>query len=130
MGWYRRSRSIPCVSPQRTLHQYCYLSTETVLWESGIILQTPQTFTFVSADARRFSIHGHRIVSRQLHDRFLHHPAGIVTEGGVRRATVERAVCDLLYFQPTYHFDHPIDWTAIRSLQQDIGYPLTPFPLC
>jgi predicted transcriptional regulator of viral defense system len=108
------------------LHQYCYLSTETILWESGIILQTPQAITFVSADARRFSIHGHRIVSRQLQDRFLHHPAGIFTRDGVRRATVERAVCDLLYFQPAYHFDHPIDWTTIRSLQQEIGYSLTP----
>lgn len=108
------------------LHRYAYLTTESVLRDEGFILQSVQAFTFVSGVSRRFDCAGHHFVSRRLHPRFLHHHEGIIQTGGIFRATLERAVADMLYFDPVYHFDHPVDWEKIRALQEQIGYPLTP----
>lgn len=108
------------------LHRFCYLSAETVLKEEGYILQSVDAFTFFSGASRRFTMLGRRYISRRLHPRFLHHPSGIRDEGGLRIASPERAVADMLYIDPWYHFDRTIDWPAIRSLQNEIGYPRTP----
>ena len=108
------------------LHQFCYLTTESVLRDSGYILQSVDAVTFASGVSRKFAVRDHRFVSRRLHPRFLHNAAGIRKIDGVFRATPERAIADMLYFHPQYHFDHSVDWKRVRSLQQTIGYPLTP----
>ncbi len=43
---------------------------------------------------------------------------------GVNYATVERAVADLLYFNPKYYFDgnSRIDWKKVKEIQGIIGY--------
>jgi hypothetical protein len=108
------------------LHRFCVLTTESVLRDEGYILQSIDAVTFVSGVSRRFVVAGHRIVSRRLHPRFLHNLAGLEWGSGVLRAMPERAVADMLYFDPWYHLDRPVDWPAVRALQQEIGYPLTP----
>lgn len=108
------------------LHRYCYLSTESILHDEGLILQSMDVHTFVSGVSRRFAREGHHFVSRRLHARFLHNQRGIRMEGGILRASLERAIADLLYFNPWYHFDCPVDWEKVRAIQQAIGYPLTP----
>ncbi|MDD5054823.1 MAG: type IV toxin-antitoxin system AbiEi family antitoxin domain-containing protein [Candidatus Peribacteraceae bacterium] len=108
------------------LHRYCYLSTETVLASEGFILQNIDATTFVSGVSRRFTMSGHRYVSRRLKSEFLHHPAGISMVNGVLTASPLRALADLLSFDPHYHIDHPVPWDELRTLQQTIGYPLTP----
>jgi len=54
-----------------------------------------------------------------------HHPAGIVHQNGVFTADTERAVADMLYFNPKYHFDVPesIDFDKVRLIQKEVGYP-------
>lgn len=108
------------------LHRFCYVSTETVLHDEGFILQSMDAVTFVSGVSRRFVLFGHRFVSRRLQERYLHHPASIAEKNGILTASPERAIADLLFFDPWYHFDRPVAWDAVRALQQEIGYPLTP----
>ena len=108
------------------LHRYCYLTTESVLRDAGYILQSMDAVTFASGVSRRFEIAGHRYVSRRLHPRFLHNSEGIVRTDGILRASPERAIADMLYIDPWYHFDRPVHWGTIRAMQKVIGYPLTP----
>lgn len=116
----------PALLGSACLHRYAYLTTETVLRDEGVILQSMKALTFASGVSRRFACAGHRFVSRRLHPRFLHNQEGIVRTDGVFRATLERAIADMLYFDPLYHFDRPVDWGQVRQLQEKIGYPLTP----
>jgi len=116
----------PVLLGQSCLHQFTYLTTESVLRDEGYILQSLEALTFVSSVSRRFVILGHRIISRRLHARFLHHPLGIQKKNGIFRATPERAIADMLYFDPWYHFDREVEWGNIQALQKEIGYPLTP----
>lgn len=117
------------VSPEilgaKVIHSHCYVSTETVLRDEGIIMQNIQHTTFVSGKSKRFTVAGHSFISRQMKDIFLYNDAGIYEKDGVLRATVERAVADLLYFDPFYYFDNDraIDWKKVRKMQKDIGYP-------
>lgn len=111
----------------KALHSYAYVSTETILVEQGIITQIIFHHTLVSSCSRRFQIGPHSFISRQLSDKFLYHPAGIIEENGIMKATPERAFADLLYFNPKAYFDgmKMIDFAKVRDLQKEIGYPLT-----
>jgi len=110
----------------KALHAYCYLSTETVLFESGHISQKPQYITFVSSKHKTFTVGGENYLSRQLKNAFLYNSEGILVQNGMRIATPERAIADLLYFNPVASFDKKVDWKAVRALQKKIGYTLTP----
>lgn len=106
------------------IHRYAYLSCETVLSDEGIIMQIPNGYTFISGMSKTVTVGDTIFHYRQLHDRYLFHPAGIVERDGIRIATPARAVADQLYFNPRYYFDmHAmIDWKAVKALQKEIGY--------
>ena len=108
----------------KALHQYTYVSTETILAQAGLIQQKISWITFVSAQSKKFSIGENNFWSRQLADKFLFHPAGIIKKDGIFFATPERAVADLLYFNPMAYFDatHLIDWKKVKKIQKEIGY--------
>lgn len=116
----------PIVLGAKALHQFCYLSTETILWREGFISQAPSMYTFMSGISKEFSIGQHRFKSRKLHDRYLFQPAGLITKNGTKQALPERAIADMLYVNPRFHFDRPIHWGKIKKIQKEIGYPLTP----
>lgn len=116
----------PILLGSACLHRFSYLTTESVLRDEGIILQSMDVTTFVSGVSRRFEVQGHRFVSRRLHARFLHNQQGIQRSRGILRATPERAIADMLYLDPWYHFDRPVNWARVRALQEKIGYPFTP----
>jgi len=115
----------PILIGAKAIHQFCYLSTETVLRQEGYILQNIDYYTFVGSKSLKFTIGEHNFKSRQLDDKYLYNPEGVLLKSGVKIATVERAICDMLYFNPYYHFDKQIDWNKIRLMQKKIGYPLT-----
>jgi len=106
------------------LHSYSYVSTETVLVQKGIMFQQSFTITLVSARSAMFTVGVNRYISRSLADHFLHNSAGIDTQNGVQTASVERAIADMLYFRPRFHFDVEklIDWKKVKALQKFIGY--------
>lgn len=116
----------PVMLGAKAIHQFCYISTETILWREGFISQAPSIYTFISNISKDFCIGPHRFKSRKLHDRYLYQPVGVNTESGVKQATPERAIADILYFNPKFHFDHPVQWGKIKKIQKEIGYPLTP----
>lgn len=113
----------------KALHEYAYVSCETVLAEAGIMQQKMEWITLVSSRSKRFSLGGTQYYSRKLADRFLYNPTGIAERDGAREAIVERALADLLYFNPHAYFDagssRLIDWGEVKRIQERIGYPLT-----
>lgn len=115
----------PLLLGVKALHAYGYVSCETVLARFGIISQQPQTITLISSASRRFSLAGHFYYSRKLLDIYLYSPAGIEDGEGIKQALPERAVADILYFNPKAHIDSPslVDWKKVRQLQKTLGYP-------
>ncbi len=107
------------------IHRYTYLSTETVLAQAGVISQVVYDYTFIADQSRRVTIGEWSFRFRQLKDDYLYHPAGIDQRDGVYTASLERAVADMLYYAPSYHFDIPeaIDFERVRFIQRQVGYP-------
>ena len=106
------------------LHSYGYVSTETVLVQKGIIFQQSFAITLISARSTSFTVGDNRYISRSLTERFLYNGAGVLLQSGVYMASAERAVADMLYLRPKFHFDNErqIDWKKVRALQTFIGY--------
>jgi hypothetical protein len=107
------------------IHRYTYLTTESVLVQAGIISQVTYAYTFASSLSKMVTVGSFSFRFRQLKDEFLYNPAGIVNKDGNFVATTERAVADMIYFNPNYHFDFSgsIDFEKVRRLQKEIGYP-------
>jgi predicted transcriptional regulator of viral defense system len=101
------------------INNYSYLSGETVLAKQGIIFQQVAYFTYISEKTKRFKIGDYQYYCRQLKAKFLYNDIGVNKNGKVNIATVERAVADILYFNPRYHFDNPeiIDWVEVKKIQ-------------
>ncbi|MBU1111035.1 hypothetical protein KKB83_05475, partial [Patescibacteria group bacterium] len=106
------------------LHTYAYLSTESVLVQNGIIFQGSNYITLISSQSKKFTLGSHNYLVRQLKDEYLFQSAGLIKEDNIAKATVERAVADILYFNTRYFFDARklIDWEQVKKLQQIIGY--------
>lgn len=117
----------PLLIGSKAIHEFCYISTETVLSRAGIIQQQVPSITFVSSASRQFALAGHRFRSRRLPYRYLFNETGIVRKGSVRIASTERAIADMLHYNSRYHFDASaqIDWSAVKSIQTEIGYRIT-----
>ncbi|MEK7167198.1 MAG: hypothetical protein AAB732_02205 [Patescibacteria group bacterium] len=111
----------------KALHRFCFVTTETILQKHGVILQSNDQITFVSPISKRFSIGKHNYYSRKLADKYLYNPAGVYFSDGVKIATIDRAIADILYFNPNVYFDAEkfINWKNIKKMQKAIGYPLT-----
>ena len=107
------------------IHRYTYLSTESVLAQAGIIAQTTYAYTFVCSLSKKVTVDSISFRFRKLKDEYLYNPAGIINQSGNFVATTERAVADMLYFNPRYHFDFPenIDFEKVKRIQEDVGYP-------
>ena len=108
----------------KALHKYSYVSAESILFDLGIINQKTDYITLISSSSKRFTIVDNNYIVRQLKDDYLYNDAGIIQKDGIRLATLERAVADLLYFNPKYHFDADrlINWNKVKKLQKIIGY--------
>lgn len=115
----------PLLLGAKALHLFCYVSTETILFRHGLVSQKPSAYTLISGRSKRFKIKEKAFRSRKLSNKYLYNPAGIVYEDGILIASLERAIADLLYFNPRAHFDKTVNWKKIKELQKNIGYPLT-----
>ena len=106
------------------IHRYTYLTTESVLSQAGIISQRVYDYTFASDQSKRMSVGQWSFRFRKLKDEYLLNPTGITNQNSIFVASVERAVADMLYFSPKYHFDIPgiIDFEKVKSIQKEIGY--------
>lgn len=106
------------------LNTYSYLSLETILVREGVIFQEIEYFTFVSSKTAAFKIKGVAYKARQLKAEYLHNTAGVRKVGNHFEANLERAVADLLYYNPKYHFDNQkiIDFNQVEWIQKEVGY--------
>lgn len=107
----------------KVLHEYCYVSTETVLQEHGFLNQIVPLITFVSNQSRRFRIEENEYKSRKLKDKYLYNSAGIIEKDGVKKANIFRAIADMLHFNPYAYFDKDVNWAEVKKVQKAIGYP-------
>lgn len=109
----------------RAINTFNYLSTESVLSKNGIINQSPSKITFVSCISKNFTINQNIYSVRQLKPQCLNNSLGITQDDkGIFVANSERAIADMLYFQPNYHFDanNLIDWKLVKNYQLQLGY--------
>ena len=85
------------------LHTYSYVSCEYVLYLSGIISQAVYAYTFVSTVSKKFN-------------------NGITQVNKVSIATPERAMADMLYFDPKFYFDTKadIDPKLVKRIQEEV----------
>ena len=107
------------------LHPYAYVSCETILTMTGIIHQAAYQYSLVSSVSKIYSLLTLNYKIRKLSEKYLFNTAGITTnERSIMTASTERAIADLLYFQPTYHFDASatINWEKVKNIQQEVGY--------
>lgn len=107
----------------RAINHFSYLSTESILSKNGIINQSPSKITFISSTPANFTIHNNTYLVRQLKPQCLNNTVGITQNNkGIFVATTERAIADMLYFQPNYHFDadNLINWNLVKNYQQQI----------
>jgi len=109
----------------RAINHFSYLSTESVLSQNGIINQSPNKITFISSSPANFIINDYHYLVRQLKPQCLNNTIGITqNDHGVFIADINRAVADMLYFQPNYHFDanNIIDWPTVKNCQHQLTY--------
>ncbi|KKT48025.1 MAG: hypothetical protein UW37_C0001G0030 [Candidatus Gottesmanbacteria bacterium GW2011_GWA2_44_17] len=106
------------------LHRFAYVSCETVLIREGIIFQKENYLTLISSVSRKFAISNYSYLVRQLKDSYLYYDRGIDNIDGVMTAGIERAVADILYFNPRFYFDNKkkIDWKKVKKIQKEVGY--------
>lgn len=106
------------------IHRYTYLSTESVLAQAGVISQATYAYTFISSLSKQVSVGEWTFRYRQMKYEYLYNPVGIQTKYGHKIATIERAVADLLYYNPNYYFDIPdlINFDRVQEIQNEVGY--------
>ena len=107
------------------IHRYTFLTTESVLAQASVIAQTTYRYTFASDLPKKATVGSMSFLFRKLKDDYLHNPIGITNQNGIFIASTERAVADMLYFNPRYHLDviEAIDWEKVKMIQRAVGYP-------
>lgn len=112
----------------KSLHRPTYISCESVLYEYGILNQRPQVITLVSSISKSFSIRQMYYRSRQMKDEYLFNDSGIEIINGVRKASLGRAVADMLYFNREKYLDafdsKLIDWALVKKIIKNVGYQI------
>lgn len=106
------------------IHNYTYLTNESVLNQLGVINQISHGYTFVAKKSQTVDVGGLTFFYRKLKDNYLLNPIGVIDNNGILTASLERAVADMLYFDPLYHFDLPenINWKKVKQIQKEVGY--------
>lgn len=116
----------PFLLGTKAIHKYCYISAETVLANEGIIQQNIDQITFISNKTQKIKIGNNNYHVRQLDDKYLYNSEGIISKNDFKIASLERAVADMLYFNPKTFFDakNLIGWKKVQAIQKKVGYPL------
>lgn len=101
-----------------------YVTTETVLENSGIIMQRLNKVTLLGKKRQEFKVNGTTYLCRYLNHKFLVNREGIVEKDRYVIATVERAIADIYHINPKYYLDNEIaiNHTKINRLKSMIGY--------
>lgn len=109
---------------QAVNHGYCYLTTEKILENHGVINRRVEGYTFVGEKNKKFELFNNRYLFRKLKKDYLYRNIGVIHDNGNFTATLERAVADIQYFNHNFNFDHPntINWDKVKQIQKEVGY--------
>lgn len=93
-----------------------YVGFETVLAREGVVFQFYGQIFAASYQTREILCDKQIYEYRKIKDIVLTNPAGLNQESPI--ATLERALLDIIYLNPQYHFDNlsPINWDKIQAL--------------
>lgn len=110
----------------KIFNNYCYLSGETVLAKHGAIFQKINYLTFIGGGSKRISVGPYNYYFRKLKKDYLYNDFGVNKNNEVSEASLERAVADILYFNPNYHFDNleAINWDRVREIQKIVYHKI------
>ena len=95
-----------------------YISFETVLRSAGVIFQHYERITVASYLTREIKVEQQTYSYRQIRDKVLTNPAGILDKGNFAIAIPERAFLDTLYIYTQFYFDHldSINWGIVKKI--------------
>lgn len=101
-----------------------YITTETVLQQAGIIMQSVNKITLVGPKTKEFVVGENEFLCRYLNPKYLLNTTGLVEKKTYTIATPARAGSDLLHINPHYYFDNQpaIDKLNLKHTQQKVGY--------
>ena len=95
-----------------------YVSLERVLFDNNIIFQdVSKTITSVSNNHYSRVVDGTNFTYNKIRDDILYNPLGVIVNQNARTASVERAICDMVYLSKNYYFDK-IDKTDKKKLSE------------
>lgn len=112
----------------KIINRYCYLSCQTIFEWHGVINQVIYPMVFITSVSKTVFLNDDfYFIYKQLKPEFLNNHEGVENKEGYNIATLERAVADILYFNPRFYFDSPslIDWDRVRDIQKKVGYKVT-----
>ena len=106
------------------VHRFCYLSCEPILEEYGVINHKVFPLIYVSSVSKRIELNGSFYVYKQMKAEFLLNPEGVILKDGLYKASLERAVADIQYFNMNVYYDSPslIDWERVKDIKERVGY--------
>jgi len=103
---------------------FSYISAETILSQSGIVMQDINKITLFGKRAKELKIEDTIYLCRYLNSKYLLNRAGIDDKQGSSIATTERALVDIRHINPKFYIDNPlsVDMKKIDILNKEIGY--------
>lgn len=114
----------PFTIGSKLVHEYTYLSTETILVQNGIIFQSIPQLTYVTSRSYQLRVLDTDYRFRQMKPQLLHNRSGVTQQEWGFVASTERAVADMLYYNPAFHFDNPtaINWDEVKRIREQVHY--------
>lgn len=95
---------------------------ESALQYHAVIFQDySQVTTLVSTNTLALTLQDHAYQFRKMKNALLINPKGVISTKTYALATKERAICDMIYYTPTYYFD------AIGTLDKKLMLELIPY---
>jgi hypothetical protein len=101
-----------------------YVSGETVLAKHGLTFQYTDSITSMACYGKRLSTDYGEFAYHQVKPTILYETRGIIRDGNVLIASMERAIADLLYIsRGSYRFEHlhGVDWKELASIAEIYG---------
>ena len=84
-----------------------YISIETVLFNNNVIFQDySKKITSVANNSYKETIKGVDFFYYKIKDEILTNPSGLVFDDNFVIASIERAVCDMIYLSKNFYFDN------------------------
>lgn len=119
-GLYAKSQAYDKLELATRILTPAYVSFETVLVREGLIFQYYETIFAASYTTREIAIENQIFSYRKIKTAVLINTAGVYHAGEIAIAGKERALLDILYLSPAYHFDN------LRSINWDLVFEILP----